>query len=118
MTRGFAEMPRLAVAWARGAETLAGLSGLGDLSLTCNSRSRATSRSAARWAPAGPAPGVTVEGVATARPPAARRAARGDCPIAEAVADGARRELDVAEAMDALLAAAARGGVDAPRSGR
>ena len=37
MTRGFAEMTRLAVAMGARAETLAGLSGLGDLSLTCNS---------------------------------------------------------------------------------
>ena len=37
MTRGFAEMTRLAVAMGARPETLAGLSGLGDLSLTCNS---------------------------------------------------------------------------------
>ena len=37
MTRGFAEMTRLAVACGARPETLAGLSGLGDLSLTCNS---------------------------------------------------------------------------------
>ena len=37
MTRGFAEMTRLAVALGARPETLAGLSGLGDLSLTCNS---------------------------------------------------------------------------------
>ncbi len=37
MTRGFAEMARLAAAMGGRPETLAGLSGLGDLSLTCNS---------------------------------------------------------------------------------
>lgn len=37
-TRGFAEMTRLGVALGGRQETLAGLSGLGDLILTCNSR--------------------------------------------------------------------------------
>lgn len=37
ITRGFAEMTRLAVARGARAETLAGLSGLGDLLLTCTS---------------------------------------------------------------------------------
>ncbi len=67
MTRGFAEMTRLAVAMGARPETLAGLSGLGDLSLTCNSGQsrnfalgRALGAGAAR-------PGGTVEGVATAR---------------------------------------------------
>ena len=69
MTRGFAEMTRLAVAMGARPETLAGLSGLGDLSLTCNS---AQSRNFAlgRALGAGEAP--------------ARRHRRGGC-------DGARR---------------------------
>src|ERR1700709_185434 len=37
ITRGFAEMTRLAVAKGAKAETLAGLCGLGDLVLTCSS---------------------------------------------------------------------------------
>jgi glycerol-3-phosphate dehydrogenase (NAD(P)+) len=37
ITRGFAELTRLAVALGGAAETLAGLSGLGDLVLTCSS---------------------------------------------------------------------------------
>ena len=67
MTRGFAEMTRLAVAMGARPETLAGLSGLGDLSLTCNS---AQSRNFALGRALGAgeaAPGGTVEGVATAR---------------------------------------------------
>jgi glycerol-3-phosphate dehydrogenase (NAD(P)+) len=41
MTRGLAELTRLAIALGGRAETLAGLSGLGDLALTCNNaRSR------------------------------------------------------------------------------
>ena len=37
MTRGFAEMTRLAAKLGARPETLAGLSGLGDLALTCTS---------------------------------------------------------------------------------
>lgn len=37
ISRGFAEMQRLGLAWGAEAETLAGLSGLGDLVLTCSS---------------------------------------------------------------------------------
>src|SRR5690606_34241928 len=67
MTRGFAEMTRLAVAMGARAETLSGLSGLGDLSLTCNSsQSRNFALGCALGAGEG-RPGGTVEGVATAR---------------------------------------------------
>ena len=67
MTRGFAEMTRLAVAMGARPETLAGLSGLGDLSLTCNSaQSRNFALGRALGAGEG-RPGGTVEGVATAR---------------------------------------------------
>jgi len=104
MTRGFAEMSRLAVALGGRSETLAGLSGLGDLSLTCNSPQsrnftlgRALGAGAAR-------PGGTVEGVATAR--AACRLAEGrgvELPIAAAVAGVLEGELTIAGAMEALL---------------
>jgi glycerol-3-phosphate dehydrogenase (NAD(P)+) len=104
MTRGFAEITRLAVAMGARAETLSGLSGLGDLSLTCNS---AQSRNFAlgRALGAGAArPGGTVEGVATARAACTLGARHGvELPIAAAVADvldGAT----LASAMDALLA--------------
>jgi glycerol-3-phosphate dehydrogenase (NAD(P)+) len=103
MTRGFAEMTRLAVAMGARPETLAGLSGLGDLSLTCNS---AQSRNFAlgRALGAGEArPGGTVEGVATARAACQLAAAHGvEMPIAAAVADvldGA----SIGEAMESLL---------------
>jgi glycerol-3-phosphate dehydrogenase (NAD(P)+) len=104
MTRGFAEMTRLAVALGARPETLAGLSGLGDLSLTCGS---AQSRNFAlgRALGAGQArPEGTVEGVATARAACELAARHGvELPIAAAVADvldGATLE----SAMDALLA--------------
>lgn len=68
MTRGYAEMVRLAVALGARAETLAGLSGLGDLVLTCTSaqsRNFRFGRALGRREAFDPA--ITVEGVATAR---------------------------------------------------
>lgn len=68
MTRGYAEMVRLAEALGARPETLAGLSGLGDLVLTCTStQSRNFRFGCALGQGAGFDPAVTVEGVATAR---------------------------------------------------
>jgi glycerol-3-phosphate dehydrogenase (NAD(P)+) len=68
MTRGYAEMLRLATTQGARAETLAGLSGLGDLVLTCTS---AQSRNFRYGCALGQGqafdPTLTVEGVATAR---------------------------------------------------
>jgi glycerol-3-phosphate dehydrogenase (NAD(P)+) len=105
MTRGFAEMTRLAVAMGARAETLAGLSGLGDLSLTCNSGQsrnftlgRALGAGAAR-------PGGTVEGVATARAACQLGRSHGvELPIAAAVADVLEGTVTIVGAMDALFA--------------
>ena len=105
MTRGFAEMTRLGVALGARAETLAGLSGLGDLSLTCNS-TQSRNFSLGRALGAGAArPGGTVEGVATAGAACALSARHGvEMPIAAAVADVLAGALTIDEAMDALLA--------------
>ncbi|WP_158965018.1 NAD(P)H-dependent glycerol-3-phosphate dehydrogenase [Chachezhania sediminis] len=72
MTRGYAEMLRLAEARGGRAETLAGLSGLGDLALTCTSDLSRNYR-LGRSLGAGEKfdPKVTVEGAATARAVAA-----------------------------------------------
>jgi glycerol-3-phosphate dehydrogenase (NAD(P)+) len=68
MTRGYAEMVRLAEALGARAETLAGLSGLGDLVLTCTStQSRNFRFGCALGRGDSFDPRVTVEGVATAR---------------------------------------------------
>ncbi|WP_103257562.1 NAD(P)H-dependent glycerol-3-phosphate dehydrogenase [Tabrizicola aquatica] len=68
MTRGYAEMVRLATALGARAETLAGLSGFGDLVLTCtSSQSRNFRFGHALGRAEGFDPRVTVEGVATAR---------------------------------------------------
>lgn len=68
MTRGYAEMVRLAGALGARAETLAGLSGFGDLVLTCTSaQSRNFRYGCALGKGEGFDPRITVEGVATAR---------------------------------------------------
>lgn len=68
MTRGYAEMVRLAEALGARAETLAGLSGFGDLVLTCTStQSRNFRFGCALGKGEAFDPRVTVEGVATAR---------------------------------------------------
>ena len=110
MTRGFAEMTRLAVAMGARPETLAGLSGLGDLSLTCNStQSRNFALGRALGAGEG-RPGGTVEGVATARAACELAAAHGvELPIAAAVADVLDGTATLEGAMAALLARPLRG---------
>ncbi len=68
MTRGYAEMARLAEALGARAETLAGLSGFGDLVLTCTSaQSRNFRYGCALGTGEAFDPKATVEGVATAR---------------------------------------------------
>jgi glycerol-3-phosphate dehydrogenase (NAD(P)+) len=67
MTRGYAEMVRLALALGARAETLAGLSGLGDLVLTCTSQQSRNFRFGLALGQARAfEPGQTVEGIATA----------------------------------------------------
>jgi len=92
ITRGLAEMARLAVALGGRAETVSGLSGLGDLMLSCGSR---TSRNFTLGFSLGqdvaladllPPDGPVVEGVATA-PAILARAGNLDLPVIRAVAD-------------------------------
>jgi glycerol-3-phosphate dehydrogenase (NAD(P)+) len=68
MTRGYAEMVRLAVALGARPETLAGLSGFGDLVLTCTSAQSRNFRFGLSLGQGnGFDPRITVEGVATAQ---------------------------------------------------
>lgn len=68
MTRGYAEMQRMALASGAQAETLAGLSGFGDLTLTCTSeQSRNYQLGLSIGRGAAFDPNVTVEGAATAK---------------------------------------------------
>lgn len=111
ITRGFAEMTRLAVALGGEAETVAGLCGLGDLVLTCSSpQSRNMSVGLAlgrgqtlEQALAGKL--TVAEGVASA--PAVRALARKagvETPISEAVAAILAGEVAVDDAIMGLLA--------------
>ena len=105
ITRGFAEMTRLAIHLGARPETLTGLSGLGDLTLTCTSAGSRNFRfgcaigSGSAWDSA-----TTVEGAATARALALMAARDGlDLPIAAMVARLAEGRVSVEKAMDHLL---------------
>lgn len=106
MARGYAEMQRLALALGAEAETLAGLSGLGDLVLTCGSeKSRNFRYGMALGAQTGFDAATTVEGAATAR--AVTRLAKEhdiDMPITRMVAAVIDGVLTPTEAKGALLA--------------
>jgi glycerol-3-phosphate dehydrogenase (NAD(P)+) len=105
MTRGYAEMQRMALALGARADTMAGLSGFGDLALTCTSqqsrnfrfglslgRGEAFDRS------------ITVEGAATAHAAQDRAVDLGiDMPITAAVTALLDQKLDVRQAMEMLL---------------
>lgn len=106
VTRGFAEMRRLGVALGADAETFAGLSGLGDLMLTCasaQSRNFAAGLALGQGAPL--PPGKTQEGVATARAAVSLGAKFNiEMPIAAAVAAVLDNTLTIDGAMASLLA--------------
>jgi glycerol-3-phosphate dehydrogenase (NAD(P)+) len=110
ITRGFAEMTRLAVAKGAKAQTLAGLCGLGDLVLTCSSpQSRNMSVGLALGGGQSLEQALSgklsvAEGVATA--PAVRDLARSlgvQMPICEAVAAVLAGEITLNLAIDGLL---------------
>ena len=105
MTRGYAEMLRLATALGARAETLAGLSGFGDLVLTCTSEQSRNFRFGQALG-RGQAfdPAITVEGAATARAALARGRALGvDLPVTEATVALLDGTLSLRQAMDGLL---------------
>ena len=105
MTRGFAEMSRLAAAFGARPDTLAGLSGFGDLVLTCtSSQSRNFRYGLALGRGEAFDAGTTVEGKATARAVAALARDRGvEMPIAAMVAALIDGRISVAKATEALL---------------
>lgn len=105
ITRGHAEMLRLAVAMGARPETLAGLSGFGDLVLTCTSaRSRNYAYGEAIGAGRAPATGQTVEGVATARAVTRLAGQLGiDMPVAAMVAALIDRDITLDQAVAGLL---------------
>ena len=108
-TRGFAELIRFGTAFGAKAETLTGLSGLGDLILTCSTRqSRNFSFGVAIGegaSPADAAQGGLAEGAFTASVLVDMAKAAGvDMPIASAVDAVLEGRLSVDEAMESLLA--------------
>ena len=106
MTRGYAEMQRMALALGARPETLAGLSGFGDLALTCTSEQSRNFRyglSLGRGESFDRS--VTVEGAATAHAAKDRARELGlEMPITAAVTDLIDAKLDVRQAMEMLLA--------------
>jgi glycerol-3-phosphate dehydrogenase (NAD(P)+) len=107
-TRGFAELARFGKAFGAKAETMMGLSGLGDLLLTCSSpQSRNYSFGAALGRGQKPAEihGGLAEGVFTAPVLLDMAADRGvDMPISAAVAALLCEKMSVDEAIESLLA--------------
>lgn len=105
ITRGFPEMQRLALALGAQPDTLSGLSGLGDLVLTCTSdQSRNYRYGLALGSGTDFDRNTTVEGAATAR--AVRQLAEEldiDMPICTVVADLTENKTDVATALNTLL---------------
>ena len=106
MTRGYAEMNRFARARGALPETLAGLSGFGDLALTCTSeKSRNFAYGLALGRGEAEAKGVTIEGKATAKAAAKLAQKHGiEMPIANIVVALVEGAITVPEAVDTLLA--------------
>ncbi len=106
MTRGYAEMQRMALACGAQPETLAGLSGFGDLTLTCSSelsRNYQLGLSIGRGEAFDST--ITVEGAATARAAAAKSIEMQiDMPITLTVTNLLDQRLTIAEAVAQLLA--------------
>ncbi len=105
MTRGFAEMQRFALAKGARAETLAGLSGLGDLILTCTSAQSRNFRFGQEMGQEATFdPTITVEGAATAV--AVAKIAQRDgieMPITQMIAALMAQEITLRQAIQALM---------------
>lgn len=106
MTRGYAEMQRMAIASGAQPETLAGLSGFGDLTLTCSSDlSRNYQLGLAIGRGETFDPSITVEGAATARAALAKSIEMQiDMPITQTVTNLVDQRLTISEAVAQLLA--------------
>ncbi|MDJ1015937.1 MAG: NAD(P)H-dependent glycerol-3-phosphate dehydrogenase [Paracoccaceae bacterium] len=105
IARGFAEITRYAAAKGARLETLMGLSGLGDMVLTCTSEK---SRNFAAGLALGSGGDIdrtaTIEGIATASAVAAETTRSGiDMPLTHAVALVAEGRMDIRAAIEALL---------------
>lgn len=105
MTRGNIEMQRLATELGALPQTLSGLSGFGDLVLTCTSaKSRNFSHGLKLGRGEAIDPTITVEGVATARAVAVLAESRGiDMPITNVVRDILDSSIIITDAVELLL---------------
>ena len=105
MTRGYAEMLRLGTHLGARPETMAGLSGFGDLVLTCTSgQSRNFRYGAALGAETAFDNGLTVEGVATALAIAKLAASLAiEMPVTAMIANLVTRKLTLSQAIQSLL---------------
>ncbi|MBT8425440.1 MAG: NAD(P)-dependent glycerol-3-phosphate dehydrogenase [Silicimonas sp.] len=106
IARGFAEMTRYAKAKGARTDTLQGLSGLGDLVLTCTSEKSRNFAAGVLIGQGKPlAEGITVEGLATAQAVAAESHDLGvELPLIKAVAAISQGQLDISTAIETLLA--------------
>lgn len=106
MTRGYAEMVRLGEKLGAQPQTMAGLSGFGDLALTCTSSLSRNYRHGLELGKAdATGTSVTVEGVASARAVVLlAKKLRIDMPISQVVAALCAGELTVEAALEALYA--------------
>ncbi len=105
MTRGYAEMVRAAKVWGARSETLAGLSGFGDLVLTCTSEQSRNFRYGRALAENSTFdPLITVEGVATAQAMTSLAEKGGlDLPITAMVAALTTGKVSLSHAIQSLL---------------
>jgi len=104
VARGFAEMRRFAEAFGARPETLMGLSGLGDIILTCSSAQSRNFSVGLALGDSRPIPDLLAEGIATAS--IAQRLADEKgilMPITAAVASVLARAISVDEAIDELM---------------
>jgi glycerol-3-phosphate dehydrogenase (NAD(P)+) len=116
ITRGFAEMMRLGLALGARAETLSGLAGLGDLTLTCTSRQSRNMSFGAALGQGGQAAALLaakpqiVEGAYTAAAVVGRAKALGvEVPICAAVDAVVNRGAQIDATIQGLLARPLRG---------
>ncbi|QMU59303.1 MAG: NAD(P)H-dependent glycerol-3-phosphate dehydrogenase [Boseongicola sp.] len=104
IARGFAEMSRYAASKGALLETLHGLSGLGDLVLTCTSEKSRNFNAGQQFGRSEPPAASTIEGIATAAAIAQDADRSGlDMPLTQAVAAVTQGTLDVSTAVGNLL---------------
>lgn len=104
MTRGYAEMQRMALAMGARAETLSGLSGFGDLALTCTSTQSRNFSFGFAMGKGTQAPEATTEGRATAQAIVTLAAQHEiEMPIAKAVAGMVTGSITLNQALEQLL---------------